>query len=222
MLTGSGQHSSHFFEAFFEAADDACCVVATAPESSGQGAFQLLRANASFQEFVASRRVPPGDIHRLLAGAGWAELVTGVLASGEPVRACMALEPHGWVDLHVFAMPEPGVVGLRLRDVSEHRRMVERLIGLRRITTVGVLSWGPGFGLLDVNEGFERMTGFTREEAIGKTWQELTPAEHHAASWRAVHQVTSSGEAVPYEKEYFGRDGRRCWGCSRRARSATR
>jgi len=59
MLTGSGQHSSHFFEAFFEAADDACCVVATAPESSGQGAFQLLRANASFQEFVASRRVPP-------------------------------------------------------------------------------------------------------------------------------------------------------------------
>src|ERR671916_2901572 len=56
------------------------------------------------------------------------------------------------------------------------------------------------------------MTGFSREEALGKTWQELTPEEFHPESWRAVEQVTTLGEATPYEKQYFRKDGSRWWG----------
>jgi PAS domain S-box-containing protein len=72
--------------------------------------------------------------------------------------------------------------------------------------------WGQGFCLQDVNEGFLQMTGFAREEAIGKTWQEFTPQEFHEISQRAVVQVMTRGETTPFEKQYFRKDGSRFWG----------
>jgi PAS domain S-box-containing protein len=92
------------------------------------------------------------------------------------------------------------------------RRSEERLRGAFAISTVGVLFWGEGFALTEANDAFLRMTGFSREEALGKTWQEMTPEEFHEASWQAVEQVTTLGEATPYEKQYFRKDGSRWWG----------
>jgi PAS domain S-box-containing protein len=94
----------------------------------------------------------------------------------------------------------------------ERGRSEERLRGAFAISTVGVMFWGEGFALTEVNDAFLSMTGFSREEALGKTWQELTPEEFHPASWRAVEQVTTLGEASPYEKQYFRKDGSRWWG----------
>jgi PAS domain S-box-containing protein len=100
----------------------------------------------------------------------------------------------------------------RAQAGEDLRRSEERLRGTFAISTVGVMFWGEGFALTDANDAFLRMTGFTREEAIGKTWQELTPEEFHPASWHTVEQVLSRGEATPYEKQYFRKDGSRWWG----------
>ncbi|MDR5740659.1 MULTISPECIES: PAS domain S-box protein [unclassified Caballeronia] len=80
------------------------------------------------------------------------------------------------------------------------------------IKTVGVIRWDRRFGLSEVNEGFLRMSGFTQDEALGKTWRELTPPEFWPESERAVSQILGTGEAVPYEKQYFRKDGSRWWG----------
>jgi PAS domain S-box-containing protein len=40
-----------------------------------------------------------------------------------------------------------------------------------------------------VNDAFLAMTGFSREEALGKTWQELTPEEFYPESRQAVEQA---------------------------------
>ena len=37
--------------------------------------------------------------------------------------------------------------------------------------------WGPDFALTEANDAFLHMTGFSHDEVIGKTWQELTPPE---------------------------------------------
>jgi PAS domain S-box-containing protein len=87
-----------------------------------------------------------------------------------------------------------------------------RLRTVFALTTVGLMFWGPGFGLTEVNDAFLAMTGFSRDEALGKTWQELTPVEFHPASLQAVHEVTTRGESTPYEKQYFRKDGSRWWG----------
>lgn len=97
-------------------------------------------------------------------------------------------------------------------DVTARKQAQARLQGLFGIRTVGVLYWDRTFRLADVNESFLHMTGFTRAEAVGKSWEELTPAEFHPASHNAVQQVLTQGEATPYEKQYFRKGGSRWWG----------
>lgn len=98
------------------------------------------------------------------------------------------------------------------QDVTERRLAEERLRNALGIKTVGIIFWGPDFRLTEVNDAFLEMTGFSRQEALGRTWQELTPEGFHPASLQAIEQVTTLGEAVPYEKEYFRKDGSNWWG----------
>jgi PAS domain S-box-containing protein len=100
----------------------------------------------------------------------------------------------------------------RVQDQQTLRTSEERLRNVLRIKTVGVMFWGEGFGLTEVNDAFLSMTGFTRDEALGLTWQELTPKEFHPASLKAVEEVTTLGETTPYEKQYFRKDRSRWWG----------
>ncbi len=56
------------------------------------------------------------------------------------------------------------------------------------------------------------MSGFSREEIVGKSWRELTPVEFHSASKKAILEVKKTGHAEPYEKQYIRKDGSRWWG----------
>jgi PAS domain S-box-containing protein len=128
-----------------------------------------------------------------------------------------------WWDVQVTSVPgsggEPGLLLASSRDLTELettqsalRRSEERLRTALSISTVGVKFWGPDFRLTEVNGAFLRMTGFTHEEVLGKTWQELTPPEFHPASLKAAAEVATTGESTPYEKQNYRRDGSRWWG----------
>ncbi|PWU04380.1 MAG: hypothetical protein C5B52_01580 [Bacteroidetes bacterium] len=102
------------------------------------------------------------------------------------------------------------------REISNQQdlRISEKWFpGAFSISTVGVMFWRKeNFKLGDANDAFLQMTGFPREEALGKSWQDFTPPEFHAISLKALDELSARGEISPFEKQYYRKDGSRWWG----------
>lgn len=65
--------------------------------------------------------------------------------------------------------------------------------------------------ILDANDSFLRMIGFSREEmqAGAIDWRAMTPPESRQFDDIALQQLIKHGAAVPFEKEFILRDGSR-------------
>jgi PAS domain S-box-containing protein len=67
--------------------------------------------------------------------------------------------------------------------------------------------------VMEANDTFLRMTGYTREELIdsGLTWRSLTAPESLDRSEAAAAELRMRGTCAPFEKEYLRKDGSRIW-----------
>lgn len=65
--------------------------------------------------------------------------------------------------------------------------------------------------IIDANEAFLRMIGYTREELLAGEidWQKMTPPEFIEGAEKAMEQLRKYGVSIPYEKSYIVRDGKR-------------
>ncbi len=121
--------------------------------------------------------------------------------------------------------PTPGVGGKFIHmfgtaaDVtarqSQQLAVEESEARLRRVfesNVVGMIKWNLDRSLiLDANEEFLRMTGYTREDvAEGRlNFRALTPPEWTPLNEDGIRRIREQGFAAPYEKEYFRKDGSR-------------
>ncbi|MCR5876902.1 PAS domain S-box protein [Phenylobacterium sp. J426] len=124
--------------------------------------------------------------------------------------------PRLWTEAEISLVREVGertwAAAERARAEAALRVSEARLQSAISISTVGVLFWGPDFRLSQVNDAFLRLTGFARDEVIGKSWQELTPPEFYPVSEVALQELREHGESTPHEKQYLRKDGLRWWG----------
>ncbi len=77
---------------------------------------------------------------------------------------------------------------------------------------VGMIRWDLDRSLiLDANEEFFRMTGYTRGdvESGSVNFRRLTPPEWMDRNEGGIRTIREQGFAAPYEKEYFRKDGSR-------------
>ena len=209
----------------FDAMTEGFCVVEVLYDEGGAPTdHRIVEANPAFTRH-SGLEAPVGKRASDLAPgleAVWNEIYDRVIRTGEPehfVRGSAALGRVFEVEVSRVAGPPEARVGVLFTDVTERKRAEEtvreseeRLQMALSIPTVGVLFWDADFRLAQVNDAFLQMTGFSREEAIGMTWQELTPEEFHPASERTVASIEAAGEAPPYEKQYVRKDGSRFWG----------
>ena len=105
-----------------------------------------------------------------------------------------------------------------VRDITERKRLYsdlqDREAKVRRLVNsniIGIFIWGLDGRIIDANEAFLRMVGYGRDDVVsgGLRWRELTPAEFGDADDRREAELTATGTAQPYEKEYFHRSGGR-------------
>jgi two-component system CheB/CheR fusion protein len=113
-----------------------------------------------------------------------------------------------------------GGVAIAFTDVTQLKNAEESLrkseIRLRQVLeteTVGILFIAEDGTIVDANNAFLQMTGYSRDEVDARklTWRMLTPPEWKAASEEQFDKLEVSGLIGPYEKEYLRKDGSRCW-----------
>jgi PAS domain S-box-containing protein len=76
---------------------------------------------------------------------------------------------------------------------------------------VGIFIWKEDGRITDANQAFLRIVGYNRADLVAGrvSWMELTPVEWHGADTRRLVQLKETGTSIPFEKEYFHKDGHR-------------
>jgi two-component system, cell cycle sensor histidine kinase and response regulator CckA len=90
------------------------------------------------------------------------------------------------------------------RSEARVRRLVEsNIIGI----SIGDLNGK----LIDANGAFLSLVGYTREDLLAgqMRWNTMTPPEFSDSDQHAVEQLRKTGVAVPWEKQFFRKDGSR-------------
>jgi PAS domain S-box-containing protein len=105
---------------------------------------------------------------------------------------------------------EPAVLGVCM-DITERKRSDARFRRLIDSNVQGVFFWNTSGGVIEANDAFLRLVGYTREdlEAGRISWMALTPPEHAHLDNLALQQIAAMGVCEPYEKEYTRKDGSR-------------
>ena len=101
-------------------------------------------------------------------------------------------------------------------DVTEQREASERILGLFDSSADALAFTTLEGRFLEVNRAFLALTGYTREELLGTSYQALTPTEYRARNAEVVERLVKTGRPATFEKEYIKKDGSRI-GVSMRA-----
>ncbi len=101
----------------------------------------------------------------------------------------------------------------RKRAEAAVRASEERLHKVLETDAVGVLFFNEGGTLIDANQVFLQMTGYSQSDLESRelTWRSMTPAEWVEVSLEQWDKLHATGRIGPYEKEYLRKDGSRSW-----------
>ncbi len=98
----------------------------------------------------------------------------------------------------------------RKQAEEEFRKVQERFSGIYNSSKDAIRYATVEGTLLDFNDSFARLTGYSREELLnGRRYQDITPQEYYEYESKMLEKMLRTGEAVEYEKEYIRKDGSR-------------
>jgi PAS domain S-box-containing protein len=104
------------------------------------------------------------------------------------------------------------------RALREHQALVDATLS---ISTVGVVYFDLNGSIGDVNEAFQRMSGYGAGELRALSdWRALSPPEFWDLTLAATSELRERGIAPPYTKQMIRKDGSRWWGLFAPARVA--
>lgn len=123
-----------------------------------------------------------------------------------------------WLGVRVFFSAQG--LAVYLSDVSELHRAeaqlrlfensIARLNDMVMITRATPVE-EPGPEIVFVNEAFERITGYTRAEALGRSPRFLQGPKTQRAALDRIREGIAAGRAVHEELINYGKDGREYW-----------
>jgi PAS domain S-box-containing protein len=93
-------------------------------------------------------------------------------------------------------------------DLQEREARVRRLVDSN---IIGIHIWNFEGNVIEANDAFLRIVDYSREDLLSGRirWPDLTPPEWRNLDDLVRAELTSTGSAKPFEKEYLRKDGRR-------------
>jgi PAS domain S-box-containing protein len=103
---------------------------------------------------------------------------------------------------------------ISLENTRLYGDLLEREAKIRRLfdaNIVGIVIWDLQGRVLDANEAFLRIVGYSREDLLSgrMSWRQLTPPEWRSADEERIAELMATGTVQPYEKEYLHSNGNR-------------
>jgi len=206
------------YRTLFDSIDEGFCIIEMKYDDTGRpNDYRFIEVNPAFEKQSGLKNATGRWMLELVPEheQRWFDIYGRVALTGEPTRFVDHAQALGrWFNVYAFRIgePEARLVAVLFDDITLRKKAEERLRGILQIKTVGVVYWSDEFVVTDMNEAFLQMTGLTREEALGKSWQDFTPEEFYAVSRRAAEEAMQIGEVTPFERQYYRKDGSRWWG----------
>lgn len=173
---------------------------------------------------VQDRGRPISDLTHRLGPINLRADAEAVLSRLIPVEREVRHENGQWFLTRVlpYRSNEDRILGVVITfvDITARRNAEESLRAneerLRRMTSVdvvGVLIFDDNGTLIDSNNAFEQMSGYSREDIVSRrlTRRTMTPPEYVAISEEQLARLRATGGIGPYEKEYITKEGGRSW-----------
>jgi PAS domain S-box-containing protein len=182
------------------------------------------RALATRRQFVAEDIETEPDLQPSLEqarAAGYrAVQSTPLITHGDKLVGMLSTH---FREPHAFSAHDLRLIAICARQASDAinayllleslRKSEVRLRQVLETATVGVMFVDADGRIIDSNNAFLQMTGYSRAELDARklSWRKLTPPEWIALTEEQFDALSTSGLIGPYEKEYLRKDGSRCW-----------
>jgi PAS domain S-box-containing protein len=198
-------------------------------------------ANEAYYQLVGPRELigrPAFEALPEAAGCGFEEKLIGVMATckpfigfGLPMTVCPAFgkpPEERFIDLiYLPLLDEDGkcervlghgidvTVHVKKRQQAEEalRESEERFRHALEIDTIGVIFFNGTGEITETNEAFLAMSRLSPDHEVAGLYRcsVATPPEWQELFLRAIREFESTGQTVPYEKEFRRQDGSRWW-----------
>ena len=125
------------------------------------------------------------------------------------------IAPYRTTDDHIAGVVATFINITARRNVeAQLRDSEERMRRAFEIESVGVLFFARDGGIVDMNDAYLKMTGFTHDDlAHGRLrWDSMTAPEFVERSCRASEEFQRTGKTATYEKRCLRKDGTHWWG----------
>jgi two-component system sensor kinase FixL len=182
--------------------------------------FVTLEANPSFAAAFSTKREKL--IQRRASGCEpfkkcFVELmrIYGVAAvTGKPQQCEVYFQAQDkWYQIYAYT-PKEGYVISMFMDLTERKKAEQQLLAsekryrrLYETTLDGINARDLKGRMIDCNQAYAKMLGYTKKELRNLTVQQLLPDKWHEQRERVVSKVLQTGRSIVFEREYRRKDG---------------
>ena len=215
--------SEERFRSLFESMTEGVALHELVYEDGCAVDYRILDVNASYESQTGvTAQNARGRLASDLYGTGGAPYLSEyarVAEGGGPYSFETYFEPMERHFRITAVSPAAGRFATVFEDITERKQAEDVLRAsewrLRRFYEaglVGVVYWNTAGQIVEANDRFLEMVGYTRDElAAGEIdWVNMTPPELRYLDERSLAELKATGQnAAPFEKEYLRKDGTR-------------